>query len=71
MIPIEDEIVLLKRQVGLDLPTAFRQELIDASAHVRQMIDHVPTDRPHADKPAHVFAPPWMCARERSGSRRP
>lgn len=52
-----DEIVLLARQAGLDLPAAYLQELIDAYGNVRQMIDRIPTGRPRGDEPAHVFVP--------------
>ncbi len=55
--PTPDEIVLLARQAGLDLPEAYLQELIDAYGNVRQMIDRIPTGRPRGDEPAHVFVP--------------
>ena len=55
--PTPDEIVLLARQAGLDLPAAYLQELIDAYGNVRQMIDRIPTGRPRGDEPAHVFVP--------------
>ena len=55
--PSPDEIVLLARQAGLDLPAEYLQELIDAYGNVRQMIDRIPTGRPRGDEPAHVFVP--------------
>ena len=55
--PSPDEIVLLAKQAGLDLPSEYLQELIDAYGNVRQMIDRIPTGRPRGDEPAHVFVP--------------
>jgi hypothetical protein len=55
--PTEDEIVLLARQAGLDLPPAYLKELTDAYANVRRMIDRIPQGRPRGDEPAHVFVP--------------
>jgi hypothetical protein len=53
----DDEIMLLARQSGLDLPTAYFQELKEAYTIVRAMIARVPTGRPRGDEPAHVFVP--------------
>lgn len=55
--PTEDEIVLLARQAGLELPPEYFQELVSAYANVRRMIDRIPTGRPRGDEPAHVFVP--------------
>jgi hypothetical protein len=55
--PSPDEIVLLARQAGLNLPPEYLQELVDAYGNVRQMIDRIPTGRPRGDEPAHVFVP--------------
>ena len=55
--PTPDEIVLLARQAGLDLPAQYLQELVDAYGNVREMIDRIPTGRPRGDEPAHVFVP--------------
>jgi hypothetical protein len=51
----EDEIVLLARQAGIDLPAEYLPELIEAYGNVRRMIDRIPTGRPRGDEPAHVF----------------
>ena len=51
----QDEIVLLARQAGLDLPAEYLPELIEAYGNVRRMIDRIPTGRPRCDEPAHVF----------------
>jgi hypothetical protein len=53
--PSDDEIVLLARQAGLDLPAEYLPELIEAYGHVRRMIDRLPVGRPRGDEPAHVF----------------
>ncbi|MGA3003494.1 MAG: hypothetical protein ABSE20_17405 [Acetobacteraceae bacterium] len=53
--PSDDEIVLLARQAGLDLPAEYLPELIEAYGHVRRMIDRLPAGRPRGDEPAHVF----------------
>ena len=55
--PSDDEIVLLARQAGLDLPAEYLPELIEAYCHVRHMIDRLPSGRPRSDEPAHVFVP--------------
>jgi hypothetical protein len=55
--PSEDEIVLLARQAGLDLPAEYLPELIEAYGHVRRMIDRIPSGRPRGDEPALVFVP--------------
>jgi hypothetical protein len=51
----DDDIVRLARQAGLDLPTEFKAELIDAYGHVRQMTERLSAARPRGDEPAHVF----------------
>ncbi len=55
--PTPDEIVLLARQAGLDLPPQYLNELLEAYGHVQSMIGRLPTGRPHGDEPAHIFAP--------------
>jgi hypothetical protein len=55
--PSDDEIVLLARQAGLDLPAEYLPELIEAYCHVRHMIDRLPAGRPRGDEPAHLFVP--------------
>ena len=55
--PSADEVALLARQAGLDLPPAYFQELVDAYGNVRRMIDRIPAARPRGDEPAHVFEP--------------
>ena len=55
--PTDEEIALLARQAGLDLPPEYLQELVDAYGHVRRMVEHIPAVRPRGDEPAHVFVP--------------
>jgi hypothetical protein len=55
--PSNDEIVLLARQAGLELPPEHLSELIEAYRNVRLMIDRIPAGRPRGDEPAHVFVP--------------
>jgi hypothetical protein len=52
-----DEIMRLAHYAGLDLPSAYAQELAAAYARVRQMIDCMPSGRSRGDEPAHVFVP--------------
>lgn len=53
----DDDILRLARLAGLDLPDAYRAELIEAYGHVRAMAGRLPGGRPHGDEPAHVFVP--------------
>ena len=55
--PSQDEIVLLARQAGLNLPPEYFAELIEAYVNVRRMIDRIPTGRPRGDEPGHIFDP--------------
>ncbi len=55
--PTQEEIVLLSRLAGLDLPAEYLPELIEAYGNVRRMIDRIPAGRPRGDEPAHVFVP--------------
>jgi hypothetical protein len=52
-----DEVALLARRAGLDLPPEFLQELTDAYANVRDVVGRLPNRRRHGDEPAHVFVP--------------
>lgn len=53
--PTPDEILLLARQAGLDLPPRFLGELVEAYGHVRLMVSRLPAGRPQGDEPAHIF----------------
>ena len=52
-----DDILLMARLAGLDLPAAYQDELVEAYGYVRAMAALLPADRPRADEPAHVFDP--------------
>jgi hypothetical protein len=55
--PTRDEILLLAKHAGLDLPPAYFDQLVEAYGHVRRMVARLPRDRPKGDEPAHVFTP--------------
>lgn len=52
-----DEIAVLARNAGLDLPPAYFDQLVAAYADVRRMVANVPRGGGRADEPAHVFDP--------------
>jgi len=52
-----EEILVLARRAGLDLPEAYLDELHSAWRHVEAIAARVGTNRPRADEPAHVFVP--------------
>lgn len=53
-----DEMLVLARRAGLDLPEAYREELIAAWRHVEAIAGRIAAKpRARADEPAHVFAP--------------
>lgn len=55
--PTPEEIAILAKRAGLDLPPAYFAQLVSAYGNVRRMIAQLPTNRPRGDEPAHVFAP--------------
>jgi hypothetical protein len=55
--PTRDQVAILAKQAGLDLPEAYFDQLVGAYANVRRMIDAIPHNRPRGDEPAHVFVP--------------
>jgi hypothetical protein len=55
--PTHDEIALLARQAGIDLPPEYFQQLVDAYSNVRRMVARLPRDWPREAEPAHVFVP--------------
>ncbi len=52
-----DDILVMARLAGLDLPADYQDELVEAYSYVRAMIAQLPADRPRSDEPAHVFDP--------------
>lgn len=55
--PTREDVALLAKQAGLDLPDAYFAQLVSAYANVRTLIDTLPDNRPRGDEPAHVFVP--------------
>jgi len=52
-----DDVLLMARIAGLDLPPAFHDELIEAHAKLQSILARMPRDRDRGDEPAHVFVP--------------
>ncbi len=55
--PNRDEILMMARFAGLDLPAEFEDDLFAAHARVQEMLERLPRDRDRGDEPAHVFDP--------------
>ena len=55
--PTREDIAVLARNAGLDLPPAYFEQLVAAYADVRRMIANLPGGQARADEPAHVFSP--------------
>ena len=62
--PSRDEIILLARHAGLDLPPDYLDELVDAYTHAHRIVARIPWARPRGDEPAHVFTPTKFLPRE-------
>jgi hypothetical protein len=52
-----DEIAVLARNAGLDLPPDLFDELVEAYRNVEPMLMRLRRNRGFADEPAHVFDP--------------
>jgi len=50
-----EEILVLAKTAGLDLPAEYFDELVDAYGHLQTMISRLPRNRARSDEPAHVF----------------
>jgi hypothetical protein len=50
-----EEVLVLARQAGLDLPEPYLEELVSAYGHLRVMLARLDRDRPRGEEPAHVF----------------
>ena len=57
-----DEIAVLARNAGLDLPPDLFDELVEAYRHVEPMLMRLRRGRAHSDEPAHVFDPRRLAA---------
>ena len=55
--PTPEEVALLARHAGLELPAEHFQQLVSAYGHVRRMIDRLSVERGRDDEPAHTFDP--------------
>lgn len=55
--PSREDIAVLARHAGLELPPAYFDQLVAAHADVRRMIANIPRNAAPADEPAHVFNP--------------
>jgi hypothetical protein len=62
--PSRDEIIILAKHAGLDLPPAYLDELVDAYTNVHRIVARIPWARPRSDEPAHVFMPAKFLPRE-------
>ncbi len=52
-----DEILAMARQIGLVLPAAYADELVDAHGHVQAMVARIQRERARGDEPGHIFNP--------------
>jgi hypothetical protein len=52
-----DEIRLLVKRAGLDLPQELLQQFIAAWPEYEAMVRRIPRDWAYADEPAHTFRP--------------
>jgi hypothetical protein len=50
-----EEVLVLARQAGLDLPEPYLEELVSAYRHLQVMLARIDRDRPRGEEPAHVF----------------
>ena len=55
-----DEIRLLVRRAGLDLPEELLQQFIAAWPAYEAMVRRIPRSRSYAEEPAHAFRPARM-----------
>lgn len=59
-----EEIAVLAKNAGLDLPPDLFEELVQAYANVEPMLMRLRRGRDRADEPAHVFDPRKFMPRE-------
>lgn len=53
----KDEVLVLARNAGLDLPEPYASEIAAAYGHLQTLLARLPRDTPMAAEPAHVFRP--------------
>jgi hypothetical protein len=61
-----EEIRVLVRQAGLDLPDELMRQFIAAWPAYEAMIRRIPRGRPYVEEPAHSFRPARMSGGDRS-----
>jgi hypothetical protein len=52
-----DDILVLAKQAGLDLPEAYQDELVAAYGYMQQMAARLTGSRDYSAEPAHIFDP--------------
>ena len=52
-----DEVLVLARNAGLELPEPYAGEIVAAYGHLQKLLDRLPRDTPMTAEPAHVFRP--------------
>ena len=62
--PDRDQIIMLARHAGLDLPPPYLDELVSAYTNLQRLLARIPSSRRRSDEPAHVFAPEKFTPRE-------
>jgi len=55
-----EEIRLLLRRAGLDLPEELLQQFLAAWPNYEAMVRRIPRSRPYDEEPAHSFRPFWF-----------
>jgi hypothetical protein len=59
-----EEIAVLAKTAGLDLPAEYFDELVEAYRHIEPMLLRVRRGRDRADEPAHTYDPRKFMPRE-------
>lgn len=59
-----EEILILARRAGLELPEPMLEELLSAWRHVEAMTARLAAPRGYAAEPAHVFVPATFAREE-------
>ena len=50
-----EEVAVLAKHAGLDLPEPYFEELVSAYRHLQRMTARISRNRPRGDEPAHIF----------------
>ena len=62
-----EEIRVMARRAGLDLPDELMRQFIEAWPTYEAMTRRIPRSRPYADEPAHIFRPTRFADRGQPG----